>query len=159
MKKRRKTIFTIILIFLALLIFSINIYVDSKKDVVFKYVLDGDSAVFLIEGKETEVRMIGIDTPEKGEKYAVEAKEFTRANLEEARTIELLKDPASSEYDKYGRSLFWVFVDGKLLEEELVLRGYAKVDYLTSDYLYTSRLFKAQDDAKAKLIGIYSIVE
>jgi len=60
--------------------------------------------------------------------------------LTNAKTIELEYDDGSDETDKYGRTLAWVYADGKLLQRELVKQGLAEVKYIYGDYAYTDEL-------------------
>lgn len=159
MKKTRRLIFTIILTLIALFAFVFNYINDSKKDVLYKYALDGDSVVLIIDGIESEVRMLGIDTPEKGEAFSDRAKYFTEDKLENAKKIELIKDSNSLDKDVYGRFLYWIKVDGILLQTELVENGLAKVDYLKDNYIFAGELILAQEKAKLSSLGIWSIVE
>lgn len=76
--------------------------------------------------------------------------------MRQAKKIVLEYDPNSDKEDKYGRKLAWIFVDGKLLQEELVEKGYAEVKYLYGDYKYTNRLKIAQLKAKSKKLNIWS---
>ena len=61
--------------------------------------------------------------------------------------------------DKYDRLLVWVFVDGNLLQKDLVENGYAKVAYLYGDYKYTKELEKVQELASANNLGIWNETE
>ena len=68
--------------------------------------------------------------------------------LKEAKNIELEYDSNSDKQDKYDRHLVWVFIDDKLLQEEVIKEGLAEVAYLYDEYKYTDRLIQAQDEAK-----------
>lgn len=125
--------------------------------------IDGDTFRAKIDDEEKTIRMIGIDTPEtkyatktEDEPYAKEASDYTCNHLKDAKDITLEYDPKSKKEDKYGRSLGWIFIDDKLLQKELVSLGYAKVEYVYDDYLYIDELYKAEDKAKDKKIGIWS---
>lgn len=106
--------------------------------------------------------MLAIDTPESVhpskpvEYYVKEASEYTCNKVSNAKKIELEYDPNSDKLDKYNRLLAWVFVDNKLLQEDLVSNGYAKVAYLYGDYKYTSILEERQELASAKNIGVWN---
>ena len=65
-------------------------------------------------------------------------------------------DPKSDKVDKYDRVLAWVFVDDKLLQSELVSKGYAEVKYLYDDYLYSNDLKDLEIKAKEKKLGMWS---
>ena len=130
----------------------------SKIDCV-----DGDTFYAYIDGEESTIRMIGIDTPEtkystkaEDEPYAVTASEYTCKRLKEAESVVLEYDPKAKKADKYGRVLGWIFVDDSLLQKELISKGYAKVEYVYDDYLYIDELYKAEDIAKENKFGIWS---
>lgn len=133
---------------------------DNKQEVTFKKCTDGDTAHFMIDGKNRTVRFLAINTPEiehsdsKAEPYGKEASNYTCKALKEAKTIEVEFD-ANAKQDKYDRYLGWVFVDGELLQEKLILEGYAKVDYLYDDYKYTDQLLQAEKIAKKSKKGIW----
>ncbi len=125
--------------------------------------VDGDTAWFKTsEYGEIKVRFLGIDTPEtvkagtEVQEWGPEASEYTTERLEAANEILLEWDPGSDLYDKYDRYLAWVWVDGSLLQEELVEQGLAEVAYIYGDYLYTDRLYAAQNKAQAAGVGIWS---
>lgn len=125
---------------------------------------DGDTAKFIVDGKEIKVRFLAIDTPEvaKGdtvaEPFGNEAAEYTCSTLKSATTISFEYEEKESDlHDRYGRLLAWVFVDGSLLQEKLVQEGLAEAKYGKKYYKYTSLLEETQETAKNKRIGIWSM--
>ena len=147
-----------ILLLIILFLFTSNVYALEKVN-SYKCV-DGDTFRIKINGEDTKVRMLAIDTPESVkekelEYYGKEASDYTCNKLSKAKKIELEYDKNSDKYDKYGRLLAWVFVDGNLLQEELVKNGYAKVAYLYADYKYTSLLQALQEKASINSKGIW----
>lgn len=149
-------------IIVSLLVFIIYIpliYASSKIEVTLYKCVDGDTAWFLINGEKTKVRFLAIDTPESTntiEAYGKEASRYTCDLLTKAKKIEIEYDEAANKTDKYGRNLAWIFVDGKLLQEQIVESGYAEVAYLYGNYKYTNKLNTAQKKAKENKIGIWS---
>lgn len=123
--------------------------------------VDGDTAKFDMNGEIIKVRFLAIDTPEsvhptkEVQAYGVEASNFTKEKLKNAKTIELEFDNNSDKTDKYGRYLAWIWVDGELLQDLLVKEGLAKVAYLYADYKYTSLLQESEKVAKEAKIGIW----
>lgn len=150
-----------IIIFLITIITGINI-VYAKETVKFSKCVDGDTIKVIKDEKEYTVRMLAIDTPEsvhptKGvEYYGKEASEYTCNKVTNAKKIELEYDENSDKTDKYDRLLAWIFVDGTLLQKELIEKGYAKIAYLYDDYKYTKELESAQEQASIKNIGVWN---
>jgi len=91
----------------------------SEDAVLVTRVIDGDTIE--IEGGY-RVRYIGIDTPERGEPYYIEASKANR-NLVEGQKVRLEKDV--EDKDKYGRLLRYVWVNNTMVNAELVRLGYA----------------------------------
>lgn len=148
----------LIAIFTFFIFFTYNIE-ENKETVKLSSCIDGDTARFYINGIDKKVRFIGINAPEtEGNEMelGLKSKDFVCDYLKNAKEITLQHDPKSDNEDKYGRLLYWIFVDGKLLEEEIVKNGYARVSYIYDDYLYVDELFNAQDYAKNQKIGIWS---
>jgi len=120
--------------------------------------VDGDTAHFKINGKTYKTRFLYIDTPEstsKVEPYGLEASEYTCSFLKQGQII--LETDGSTIFDKYERLLAWVWVDGKLHQEEITKAGLVKKFYDYGDYLYEDRIVSAMNDAKQSRRGIYSI--
>lgn len=148
-----------LLITLLFLLIMLPVKANTRKTVEFSKCTDGDTAHFLIDGKDTTVRFLAIDTPEytkEKEPYGKEASDYTCSAITNAKNIELEYDDGSQVSDKYGRVLAWVFVDGTLLQKQLIEEGLAEVAYVYGDYAYTVELEEAQEQAKQKRINIWS---
>ena len=154
-----------VIVFLTILLIYINVQAFNKGDkinVTLNKCVDGDTATFNYKGETIKVRFLAIDTPElkddkkKINNYGNEAKEFTCDKLKSAKKISIEFDKNSDLQDKYGRYLGWIWIDGKLLQEEIIENGYAKVAYLYNDYKYTNELKIAESKAKDKKLHIWS---
>lgn len=148
-----------LIMFLILLCSTLTISANTRVRVEFRKCTDGDTAHFLIDDEDVTVRFLAIDTPEyttKKDRFGKEASEFTCQALKNADVIELEYDDGSQKTDKYGRALAWVFVDGALLQKQLVSEGLAEVAYLYGDYAYTDELYAAQDSAQQDKLNIWS---
>lgn len=135
--------------------------VNEMEKVSFYKCSDGDTATFIINGEKKKVRFLAIDTPEvdKNELFSKEASEYTCNALKSAKEIYLEYDSNSDKEDKYGRVLAFIHVDGKLLEKELIERGYAKVAYIYGDYEHVEELKKEEEIARNKQIGIWQEIK
>lgn len=120
-----------------------------------KKVIDGDT-VELEDGRT--VRFIGIDTPEtkhpsKGvECYGKEASEANRTLLE-GKEVMLEKDV--SETDRYQRLLRYVYVEDMMVNEYLVLQGFAFSSSYPPDVKHQERFVQAQKEAFEKERGLW----
>lgn len=84
-------------------------------------VIDGDDVVVLHNGLKKDVRLNGIDCPEKGQAYGDRAKDFT-TKLAFRKVVRVLAQGS----DTYGRTLGEVVLpDGRILNHELVKAGLA----------------------------------
>lgn len=132
----------------------------SREQIEFSKCTDGDTAHFIIDGKDTTVRFLAIDTPETKhpekdvQKYGTEASEFTCDAISNAKTIRLEYE-ADNKVDKYDRTLAWVFVDEQLLQSMLLEQGLAQIAYVYDDYEYLSQLKRVELEAKNAKLGIW----
>lgn len=106
-------------------------------------VIDGDTIVI---SNDTHVRLLGINTPEKGEKYYNEAKNFL-TGLVLNKTIKT--ESGKEKYDKYRRELAFIFLDGKSVNLEIVRNGFANV-YILDDKKYEKELRDAWNECVEK---------
>lgn len=91
---------------------------DNIELVQVERVIDGDTVV--VNG--TSVRMLGLNTPERGEKYYSDAKKYTES-LVMNKTVKIERRGK----DRYERELAYLFdiETGKNINAEIVRKGYA----------------------------------
>lgn len=126
-------------------------------------VTDGDTFHITVNGKDETVRLLLIDTPETHkpntpvQPFGPEAEAFTRKMIE-GKTVEIERDAGGDARDKYGRLLYYVYVDGKSVQEELLRQGLARVAYIYPPNIkYVDQYKTIQSEAQKKGIGIWSI--
>jgi len=125
-------------------------------------IIDGDTFVAQVGGKEERIRLIGIDTPELHplQPYAEEAK-TKLAELLGGGWVRLKLDVR--ERDKYGRILAYVYApqgEGEIfVNYELVRQGYAKVMTIPPDVAYADEFVEAQRQARQEALGLWSLEE
>lgn len=112
-------------------------------------VIDGDTIV--IEGGY-HVRYIGIDAPEKGEPYYLEAKQYNE-QLVLGKRIQMEKDV--SERDNFGRLLRYVYASGVFVNAEMVRNGYALAKAYLPDTKYQKYLAEMENEAKQLHKGLW----
>jgi len=119
------------------------------------HTVDGDTIDVKLDGCPLEyvrIRLIGVDTAERGQCYYAEAKAYT-AQLEGQR-VGLERD--SSEWDSFGRLLRHVYTgSGRWHNGELVALGYARVCTVAPDCAYSGRLQAFEDAARAGNLGAW----
>ncbi|NLF73972.1 MAG: hypothetical protein GX575_33610 [Candidatus Anammoximicrobium sp.] len=130
-------------------------------------VVDGDTLVVRVpasadrrRGRDIRVRLLGIDCPESVqpdypvEPWGPEAAEFTKRFLAR-RAVQLRFD--KRRLDQYDRYLAYVFVDDRMLNEELVRAGLAFVAMFPGDSeSMQRRLRAAEDEAREQSRGVWS---
>ncbi len=129
----------------------------SFEQVRVERVVDGDTLLLV---DRTRVRLIGVNTPETVkpdtplEPWGAEASQFTRDFLA-AGDVRLEFD--EERLDQHGRTLAYVWVGDKLLNEELIRAGVGRAEM---HFHYASekkdRFRAAQQEAKKQRRGIWS---
>lgn len=133
--------------------------------VYYSSTYDGDTAYFTpgFLGND-RVRFIGIDTPElsDGSQTAYDARNFVASRLRHASVIYLQHDPRSGNRDIHGRNLALIWVDGVLLNWEIVKMGYSQNNYqdemqtlIFSGVPLARWMTNAEIEAKAKRLGVW----
>ncbi len=132
----------------------------TQTEYIVKKVIDGDT-IELSDG--SRVRYIGIDTPEvrkregagwkyAPEPYALKAKAIN-SELVAGRKVKLEFD--REKQDKYSRLLAYVYVDGKMVNAELLRQGCASVYMIPPNTKHLALLAAAQEEAKRAKRGIW----
>ncbi len=136
-----------------------NVHAFQRQRVVCKYVMDGDT-IMLTDGRK--VRYLEINAPEiphkgkGGEPLGLEAKVMNET-LVKGRVIEILPS-TTTPYDRFGRLLAHCFLlNGKLVSEILVRKGYAHVCFFEKPDKFARRLLSAQKSAILHKRGIWGI--
>ena len=94
-------------------------------------VVDGDTIWVDANGKRQKIRMIGLDTPESVDPrkpvqcFALEASAQAKTILG-GQSVYLETDPSQDTFDKYGRTLAYVWTaSGRLFNLDMIADGYA----------------------------------
>jgi endonuclease YncB( thermonuclease family) len=121
--------------------------------------VDGDSISVAIGNQIEKVRYIGINTPgiqhpTKGrERYGDAARE-ANARLVEGRWVQLVLDTQAR--DSFGRLLAYVYVGNRLVNAELVWRGYAEAATYPPNVRYANYFVDLQRQAREARRGLWA---
>jgi micrococcal nuclease len=132
-------------------------------------VVDGDTAVFSVGGRQEKVRFIGVDTPEsttQHEPYGEEASNYTKRVLEPGRRVYLETD--AELRDRYGRMLAYVWLeaptdrgDASLREKQfnarLLLHGYAQQMTIQPNSKYADSYTVYAREAREQNRGLWAL--
>jgi len=122
-----------------------NVAMD-KSEVFIVRAVDGDT---LETSDGQKIRLLGINTPEKGMLGYEEAKIFTR-NLAENKSVKI----ETIGVDKYGRILAHVFVGGQSINQKILKNGLGSLYYYEKDKYY-NEMQKAEEFARVNNLGIW----
>ncbi|HLC67787.1 MAG TPA: thermonuclease family protein [archaeon] len=120
------------------------------EDVIVTRVVDGDTII--VEGGDS-IRLLDIDTPERGEpcasnatallKYLVDGKEVTLVSGKEDK-------------DVYGRFLRYVFLNDTMINLVMVREGFANLYIINRDPRYYDAFIQAEQAAKKENLCVWS---
>lgn len=116
-------------------------------------VIDGDT--IKIDTGES-VRLICIDTLERGQNGYQEAKDYLEGLVLD-KEVKLVKD--ISETDKYDRLLRYVYLDGDFVNEMIVREGHGEAYPYSPDTTLCPLIQEAEDEAKEEEKGIWAVEE
>ena len=150
-------------------------------------VYDGDT-IFLEQFEDDALRLLGVSAPElesggePADCYGYEARDFLRELI---LTEDIVVEYDVECEDMYGRELTWIFLEGDdasisdmmieyeidglqedgmyrvLINELLIRSGYTRLfeGEVAKNIRYTDRLERAQDEAEAGGLGLWSACE
>jgi micrococcal nuclease len=127
---------------------------SSSSSAVVARVLDGDTIV--LAGGE-HVRLVQVDTPEKGtECYGEAASALTRRLLPPGTRVRIETDRHLDRVDRYGRELAYVWKGGEDVNLTLAREGAAGVWFFDGKRgRYASTLLQAAQQARADERGLW----
>lgn len=125
------------------------------------YVIDGDTAFINIDGEDTKVRFIGIDTPESV--HQDESRNTPEGKIASQWTKEYLTGKrVYLEYDidredDYGRTLAYIYLEDKvtMVQDELLKAGMAQTLTIQPNSKYASRFHELQVEARESGAGFW----
>lgn len=133
-------------------------------------VIDGDTISIMKNGKTVTLRLIGLDTPETvdprkpvqcfGKAASDKAKEILTG-----KTVRLEFDASQGTFDKYGRTLAYVFLadpstslgaSGTSFNEYMIAAGYAHEYTYNLPYKYQKEFKAAESHAREEKKGLWA---
>lgn len=121
----------------------------AEQTTTIEKVIDGDT---IVADTGEVIRYIGMNTPEKGQPFANEA---TEENKRLVLRKEIWLEFDIDRKDRYGRTLAYLFMDGVLVNEELVKKGLAVSETIQPNVKHKYRILAAEEDAKKNCKGIW----
>jgi micrococcal nuclease len=168
MSEGRLKVFSALFVLLALT-FSLQ----AKETTTVLSVVDGDTLKIKYEGREENIRLIGIDAPESkpnekakhgAQRSGKDLKTIIAMGKEAARYVKTLLKPGDEveieldvqTRDRYGRLLGYVYLsNGKMLNEEIAKAGYANPMTIPPNVKYQERFLKAYREARDNQRGLW----
>jgi endonuclease YncB( thermonuclease family) len=115
-------------------------------------VIDGDSITVLHDGRQEQIRLWGIDCPEKRQDFGTKAK-YGTSILVFAKVVEV--EPVTT--DRYGRTVAFVKVGDTLVNEKLIRQGLAWVYTRYCNRPICQEWNKLEAEARKARRGLWSI--
>ncbi len=124
-------------------------------------IVDGDSLIVVpVRGsarteRREEVRLIGIDAPEIGQRpWGIKAKKHLRTLIGKGGLVELQLD--TERHDRYGRLLAYAWAsNGAFINERMVADGYALAYTVPPNVKHAGRIAAAQKKARQNRAGLW----
>ena len=137
--------------FAPLLLHGQSIPKPALQEVQVIKVHDGDTVTIMINGRMRKTRLIGIDAPEMNQRpWGRRAKEHLIDILNHTDWLVAVETDVVT-IDKYGRSLVYLWTKNKeLINERMVLDGYAVLFTIRPNSTYADRFRKAEQYARGE---------
>ncbi|MDD3535402.1 MAG: thermonuclease family protein [Candidatus Cloacimonetes bacterium] len=131
-------------------------------------VVDGDTFICEMEGIDTRIRLIGVDTPEsvhpnkEVEYFAIEASNFLKKLLEGEKVFFEYDatNNSTGHKDRYGRTLAYAYRsrDSLFINAEIIKQGYGHA-YTSYPFQYMENFLKYERDARVQQVGLWAELE
>ena len=116
---------------------------------------DGDTLRAKMQGQTVTIRLGCIDAPEMAQSpFGVQAKNRLQQILPAGQTVQV----RSIERDRYGRTVAELFLGGRSVNLQMVVRGQAAVypQYLSGCSATQNQYLQAENQAKQQRLGFWS---
>ncbi|MBI2043223.1 thermonuclease family protein [Candidatus Pacearchaeota archaeon] len=154
MSKKRIDIY--LLIFLFLFLFTVDYsfldslvvkFLESDEEAFVSRIVDGDTII----GNNESIRLLGINTPERKEKYYSEAKEFLEKEILN-KTVQLKF--GKERKDLYNRTLAYIFLNGENVNLGVVENGFGNYYFPAGKDVYYDNFQEAWNECLKKNINL-----
>lgn len=145
----------ILLLILTSIIFISSVNAEEQKEEV--KLINCDNAVSLTVETSTgykRIRLLMMDSSTGS--LDKEINNYVCNKVKNASKLEIELDPLSDKENKYKETLVYLYVDGSLLQNDLISLGYAQVNYVYNDYKYVDELCNLQKSALENKLGIWN---
>lgn len=144
---------------LALLVFTmsilrINALDNGRVEVRLIKCEDALSSWIEVDDKKVRIKLIATDTSDGDLNNEIDS--YICNLLTKSQKIEIEYDPKKTELDEYNRLNVWLYADSNLIQEDLIEKGYAQVNFIEDNYLYLDSLCDKQKDAISSKLGIWN---
>jgi len=126
---------------------ALSNFLNTSEQVHVDRIIDGDT----IESNSTSIRLLGINSPERGEYFYEEAGEFLEQEILN-QTVYLKY--GKERYDKYQRVLAYVFLENININLRLVENGYANYYFPSGKDQYYNQFIEAWENCIDKNINL-----
>lgn len=162
------------LIFTLLAIMLLALFTCPEKSVIATdhyrvvRIVDGDTFIANIDGKDVRIRLIGVDTPEsvhpnkEVEHFGIEASDFLKKLLKDERVFFKYdqNNSATNHKDRYERMLAYVYrgSDSLFVNAEILKQGYGHA-YTSYPFTFLEDFLKLERDARNQKRGLWADAE
>jgi len=147
------------LIIIILFLLSTYTYADFNAEVL--RIIDGDTVVVVdSDGQKLRIRLLGIDTPEKNQRFGYESSAYLKKILNK-QSVTIISSPDKNKpytLGYYKRIIGKIFLNGRDINLEMIQKGmawhfkkYKKSQPIKDRYSYN----KAEVNARKKNIGLW----
>lgn len=150
MKKGLLVLVVLAVLFAASYVLYTGLLSSNSEEFAVAQIVDGDT-IKLENGQK--VRLIGINTPEAGHPFYIEATKKLRELIGDSK-VTLKKDVENT--DQYGRLLRYVYVNDTFVNLEIVKAGLATAYEFEPNVKYSRDFEEAEYEARNQAIGIWT---
>ena len=123
-------------------------FIENSEMANVSRVIDGDTIVL---SDDQHVRLLGINTPEKGEYLYQEAKDYLKSMIEGKSVV--LKAGKENK-DQYKRLLRWVYINDENINLKIVEQGFANPYFPSNDKKYEQEFMASWENCLAKNLNL-----